>query len=199
MANPNPSANRATPKAERHEDVLRPWPRKTPKRAKITTITTSTALIRSSRDHGTLPLFLDLENAATSQYNQKAPHPAAKTISTARTGGQRATVRTGRAQLHPVIAGQTWHWLDPVAGAARAAPVLRPGSRLAVVWNAMEPPRDLGAATATVAYFMVTLPPASEREPNTAGARPTRRMCPRTCLSGSEAATSAADRSERER
>lgn len=31
-----------------------------------------------------------------------------------------------------VIAGQTWHWLDPVAGAAKAALVLRPGGRLAV-------------------------------------------------------------------
>ncbi|MDA8116057.1 MAG: hypothetical protein M0000_01505 [Actinomycetota bacterium] len=41
------------------------------------------ALIRSLRDHGTLPLFI--ENAATSQYNQKAPQPAAKAISTART------------------------------------------------------------------------------------------------------------------
>lgn len=39
-----------------------------------------------------------------------------------------------------VIAGQTWHWVDPVAGAVKAAQVLRPGGRLAVFWNAMEPP-----------------------------------------------------------
>ncbi|GAB7038797.1 MULTISPECIES: class I SAM-dependent methyltransferase [Catenuloplanes] len=38
-----------------------------------------------------------------------------------------------------VIAGQTWHWVDPVAGARRAAEVLRPGGRLAVFWNAMQP------------------------------------------------------------
>ena len=60
-----------------------PLLRKTPKRDKATTMTTIRALIRSLRDHGTLPLFI--ENAATSQYNQKAPQPAAKAISTART------------------------------------------------------------------------------------------------------------------
>src|SRR5580658_6025977 len=42
-----------------------------------------------------------------------------------------------------VIAGQTWHWVDPVAGAAKAAGVLRPGGRLAVFWNAMELPNDI--------------------------------------------------------
>ncbi|MFE0650977.1 class I SAM-dependent methyltransferase [Streptomyces sp. NPDC059534] len=30
-----------------------------------------------------------------------------------------------------VIAGTAWHWVDPVAGAAKAARVLRPGGRLA--------------------------------------------------------------------
>ncbi|MDR7274667.1 class I SAM-dependent methyltransferase [Catenuloplanes atrovinosus] len=38
-----------------------------------------------------------------------------------------------------VVAGQTWHWVDPAAGARRAAEVLRPGGRLAVFWNAMQP------------------------------------------------------------
>src|ERR1041384_5697668 len=28
-----------------------------------------------------------------------------------------------------VVAGQTWHWVDPHAGAAKAASVLRPGGR----------------------------------------------------------------------
>jgi SAM-dependent methyltransferase len=37
-----------------------------------------------------------------------------------------------------VIAGQAWHWVDPVAGAAKAAEVLRPGGRLAVFWNAFK-------------------------------------------------------------
>ncbi|GGL08259.1 methyltransferase type 11 [Sphaerisporangium melleum] len=49
-----------------------------------------------------------------------------------------------------VIAGQAWHWVDPIAGAAKAARVLRPGGRLAVFWNAMDPPPALGEAFAAV-------------------------------------------------
>jgi SAM-dependent methyltransferase len=41
-----------------------------------------------------------------------------------------------------VIAAQAWHWVDPVAGTAKAAAVLRPGGRLAVFWNAFDPPKD---------------------------------------------------------
>ena len=49
-----------------------------------------------------------------------------------------------------VIAGQTWHWVDPIAGARKAAEVLRPSGRLAVFWNVFEPPSDLAAAFAAV-------------------------------------------------
>ncbi|MDR6321817.1 SAM-dependent methyltransferase [Actinoplanes couchii] len=42
-----------------------------------------------------------------------------------------------------VVAGQTWHWVDPVAGAAKAYQVLRPGGRLALFWNAVQPSKDL--------------------------------------------------------
>jgi len=49
-----------------------------------------------------------------------------------------------------VIAGQAWHWVDPVTGAAKAAQVLRPGGRLAVFWNAFQPPPGLGEAFAEV-------------------------------------------------
>lgn len=38
-----------------------------------------------------------------------------------------------------VAAGQAWHWVDPVAGAAAAARVLRPGGLLALFWNAVAP------------------------------------------------------------
>ena len=42
-----------------------------------------------------------------------------------------------------VIAGQSWHWIEPIAGAAKVAAVLRPGGRLALFWNAFEPPTAL--------------------------------------------------------
>ena len=55
-----------------------------------------------------------------------------------------------------VVAGQAWHWIDPVAGAAKAARSLRPGGRLAVFWNASQPPPDLAEAFAAV--FRMVLP-----------------------------------------
>ena len=53
----------------------------------------------------------------------------------------------GRA-FDAVTAGQSWHWVDPVAGAARAASALRPRGLLALFWNVFEPAPDLGAAFA---------------------------------------------------
>ena len=49
-----------------------------------------------------------------------------------------------------VVAGQSWHWVDPVAGAAQAARVLRPGGRLALFWHVFEPPRDVAEAVGAV-------------------------------------------------
>ncbi|SDH91199.1 Ubiquinone/menaquinone biosynthesis C-methylase UbiE [Sinosporangium album] len=49
-----------------------------------------------------------------------------------------------------VVAGQTWHWIDPVAGAAKAAEVLRPGGRLAVFWNVFRPSPEVAEAFAGV-------------------------------------------------
>ena len=49
-----------------------------------------------------------------------------------------------------VIAGQAWHWVNMAAGAAKAAAVLRPGGRLAVFWNAFDPPAELRAAFGAV-------------------------------------------------
>jgi SAM-dependent methyltransferase len=45
-----------------------------------------------------------------------------------------------------VVAGTVWHWVDPVAGAARAARVLRPEGRLALFWNAFQPANDVARA-----------------------------------------------------
>src|SRR5271170_8117997 len=54
-----------------------------------------------------------------------------------------------------VVAGRSWHWVDPVAGEARAAQVLRPGGRLAAFWHVIEPPRDVAAAVAAVYQRLV--------------------------------------------
>ncbi|RFU82290.1 class I SAM-dependent methyltransferase [Streptomyces triticagri] len=49
-----------------------------------------------------------------------------------------------------VVAGQTWHWVDPATGADRAARLLRPRGTLALFWNAGEPPAALTEAFAEV-------------------------------------------------
>ncbi|MFD2356019.1 class I SAM-dependent methyltransferase [Nonomuraea ferruginea] len=49
-----------------------------------------------------------------------------------------------------VVAGQSWHWVDPVAGPAKAAQVLRPGGLLAVFAHAYDPPPFVAEAFATV-------------------------------------------------
>jgi len=47
-----------------------------------------------------------------------------------------------------VVAGQAWHWVDQVAGAAKAAQVLRPGGRLAVFGNVFDAPPLVAKALA---------------------------------------------------
>jgi SAM-dependent methyltransferase len=46
-----------------------------------------------------------------------------------------------------VASAQTWHWIDPAAGAAKAAAV---SGRLAVFWNVMDPAPELARAFAAV-------------------------------------------------
>lgn len=48
-----------------------------------------------------------------------------------------------------VVAGQAWHWVDPVEGAAKAARVLRPGGRLAVFGHAFDAPAEVTEALTT--------------------------------------------------
>jgi SAM-dependent methyltransferase len=55
----------------------------------------------------------------------------------------------GRA-FDAVIAGTAWHWVDPLAGAAKAAQVLRPGGRLALFGHAFQLPPDVADAFAAV-------------------------------------------------
>jgi SAM-dependent methyltransferase len=54
-----------------------------------------------------------------------------------------------------VIAGQTWHWVDPVAGAAAAATALRSGGRIAIFWNVFQPPPEIAVAFEAVYHRLV--------------------------------------------
>ena len=69
----------------------------------------------------------------------------------------RASEAPGRF-FDAVVAGQTWHWVDPEAGAAKAASLLQPGGRLALFWNAGQPSP---AATAAFADVFERLMPGS--------------------------------------
>ena len=55
----------------------------------------------------------------------------------------------GRA-FDAVVAGQTWHWVDPAAGAAKAAQALRPRGRIALFWNVFRPPPEIGEGFSAV-------------------------------------------------
>lgn len=59
-----------------------------------------------------------------------------------------------------VISGQAWHWVDPVVGAGKAAQVLRPGGRLAVFWNVLQPPPDITEAFVAIYRQVVPEQPA---------------------------------------
>ncbi|MDG4533916.1 class I SAM-dependent methyltransferase [Streptomyces sp. AV19] len=74
----------------------------------------------------------------------------------ARRDGLRAEVApfeswdAGGRSFDAVVAAQTWHWIDPVAGAAKAASVLRPGGRLAVFWNVFRPSPEVAEVFAGI-------------------------------------------------
>jgi SAM-dependent methyltransferase len=44
-----------------------------------------------------------------------------------------------------LTAGQSWHWVDPVLGAAKAGQVLRPGGRIGLFWNQAQPESGIAA------------------------------------------------------
>ncbi len=82
--------------------------------------------------------------------------PDARMAEFARRTGVEVEVSTFEAwesagrEFDAVVAGQAWHWVDPVAGAARAAQVLRPAGRLAVFWNVFQTPPAATEAFAAV-------------------------------------------------
>jgi SAM-dependent methyltransferase len=81
--------------------------------------------------------------------------PDARMAEFARRSGVEVEVATfeawdpeGRA-FDAVIAGTAWHWVDPVAGAAKAASVLRRGGRLAPFHHVFEAPPEVTEAQAS--------------------------------------------------
>jgi SAM-dependent methyltransferase len=71
----------------------------------------------------------------------------------------------GRA-FDAVVSAQAWHWIDPLAGAAKAARILRPAGRLAVFWNVGRPSPEVTEAFSAV-YRRVT--PGLEKDSVTLG------------------------------
>lgn len=67
-----------------------------------------------------------------------------------------------------VIAATAWHWVDPVAGAAKAAQVLRPGGRLAVFGHVFQPPPAIVDALARVYHRVVPDSPFDLRQQSNA-------------------------------
>ncbi|MCU1647261.1 MAG: Methyltransferase type 11 [Nocardia sp.] len=49
-----------------------------------------------------------------------------------------------------IVAGQAWHWVDPIAGAAKSAQVLRTGGRLAPFWHVFQLPFEVAQAFSEV-------------------------------------------------
>jgi SAM-dependent methyltransferase len=86
--------------------------------------------------------------------------PDARMAEFARRTGVETEVATFEAwdpagrEFDAVIAGTAWHWVDPVAGAAKAARVLRPGGLLAPFHHVFQTPPGVLDALAT-AYQQV--------------------------------------------
>jgi SAM-dependent methyltransferase len=82
--------------------------------------------------------------------------PDARMAEFARTTGVETEVSTfetwpaNGGRYHAVVSGTAWHWVDPVAGAAKAAEVLVPGGRFAAFWHIFDLPEPIGAAFAAV-------------------------------------------------
>lgn len=56
----------------------------------------------------------------------------------------------GGREFDAVVAGQSWHWIDPVAGASKAGQVLRPGGLLAAFWNVFQFPPGMAESVVSV-------------------------------------------------
>jgi SAM-dependent methyltransferase len=64
-----------------------------------------------------------------------------------------------------VVSGTAWHWIDPVAGAAKAARVLRPGGVLAPFGHVYQLPPTVAQALATAYHRVVPDSPINFASP----------------------------------
>lgn len=62
-----------------------------------------------------------------------------------------------------VVAAQSWHWVDPVAGAVKAARILRPQGRLAIFGHVYEPPIEVAEPFAAAFRRAVPESPFNDR------------------------------------
>jgi SAM-dependent methyltransferase len=91
--------------------------------------------------------------------------PDARMAEFARTTGVESEVSTFEAwepngrRFDAVVSGTAWHWVDPVAGAAKAAQVLNPAGRLATFWHVFDLPGPIGRAFADVYRRVVPTSP----------------------------------------
>lgn len=49
-------------------------------------------------------------------------------------------------EFDAVVAGQSWHWVDPAAGPGQVARVLRPGGVFVALWHVFAPPEPIEQA-----------------------------------------------------
>ena len=97
--------------------------------------------------------------------------PDARMAGFARQTGVEVEVATFEAwdaagrEFDAVVAGTAWHWVDPVAGAARAAQVLRPGGRIAPFHHVFQSPPEVAEALAQVYRRVVPDSPFNLEQP----------------------------------
>jgi hypothetical protein len=68
-----------------------------------------------------------------------------------------------------LIAGQTWHWINPDTGGAKAASVLHDGAILALFWNSSRAPAELSAEFAQIFDSLDTGLPFNPWRPSSSG------------------------------
>ncbi len=78
------------------------------------------------------------------------------------------TWESGDRRFDAVVSGTAWHWVDPVAGAAQAGRVLRPGGLLAPFNHVFELPPELAERVHAVYRRVIPDSPFADQPPRPA-------------------------------